>query len=117
MDANEINIRCNKLESFLVASDGQFLGKLCLNTFDTESILNKFGQYGSQFSATSIYNQFSMYGSQYSSLSQFNPYTLTPPTIYLKGNKFGFLSVNKFLFGTLEPQQLRNWMQFNGLYY
>lgn len=116
MSGNIAN-RIKNGESFIVASDGQYLGKLCLNTFDLESILNEFGPYGSQYSATSIYNQFSMYGSQFSSLSPFNSYTSTPPTIYLRGAKYGFLSVNNYLFGALNPQQIKNWMQYNGLYY
>lgn len=117
MDINELNRRCQNRESFLLASDGQFLGKLCLNNFDAESILNEFGPYGSKFSNTSIYNQFSMYGSQFSSLSPFNLYTSTPPTIYLRGNRVGYLSVNKFIMNTVDPQQLRNWMMYNGLNY
>lgn len=100
-----------------MANDGQYLGKLCLNNFDLDSVLNEFGPYGSPYSNTSIYNQFSMYGSQFSSLSPFNEYTSTPPTIYLRGKRYGVLSVNKYIMGALDPMQLKNWMQYNGLYY
>ena len=117
MDISELNRRCQNQESFLVANDGQYLGKLCLNNFDLDSILNEFGPYGSPYSNTSIYNQFSMYGSQFSSLSPFNEYTSTPPIIYLKGMRYGFLSMNKYIMGALEPAQLKNWMQYNGLFY
>ena len=81
MDIAEINRRCQSGESFLMASDGQYLGKLCLNKFDVESIVNEYGAYGSRYSGTSIYNQYSMYGSQYSSLSPFN---LWPELSYCK---------------------------------
>lgn len=117
MDIAEINRRCQSGESFLMASDGQYLGKLCLNKFDVESIVNEYGAYGSRYSGTSIYNQYSMYGSQYSSLSPFNLYTSTPPTIYLRGVKYGFLTINKYLIRAVDPQKIQSWMQKNGLYY
>ena len=117
MDIAELNRKCQNRESFLLASDGQYLGKLCLNKFDAESIVNEYGVYGSRFSSTSIYNQYSMYGSQFSSLSPFNIYTSTPPTVYLRGVKCGFLSTNKYLLGAIDPEQIHSWMHYNGLYY
>lgn len=105
-------------ESFLEASDGQFLGKLCLNEFDLESVSNRVGQYGSQFSATSINNSFSVYGSPYSALSPNNPYTMTPPKIYLRGQLWGLLTVNGFIYGSkISPLELNRWMHSNGLFY
>jgi hypothetical protein len=108
--------KMNRGESFIVANDGQFLGKLSLNKFDPESILNPYGLYGSVYSATSIYNQYSTYGSPYSSLSPFNPYTFTPPIIYLRGRKVGFLSVNPYLNGSIDPNNINDWMKYNVLY-
>lgn len=110
--------RANQGQSFLVADDGQFLGKLCLNQYDTDSITNQYGSYGSQYSSTSINNKYSSYGSQYSSLSPFNQYSSTPPTIYLRGQKYGFLTKNKYKGGvTLDPDTLANWMRSNNLNY
>ena len=94
MDINELNRRVKNGESFILANDGQFLGKLCLNIYDPESILNVYGLYGNPYSVTSINNKYSLYGSQYSSLSPFNPYTTTPPAIFFKRNKAGVLSIN-----------------------
>ena len=74
MNVNELNRRVGNRESFILANDGQFLGKLCLNIYDPESILNIYGLYGNPYSATSINNKYSLYGSQYSSLSPYNPY-------------------------------------------
>ena len=112
----DIKSKKNRKESFIVASDGQFLGKLSLNTYDPESILNPYGIYGNIYSATSIWNQYSAYGSPYSSLSPFNSYTSTPPIIYLRGKKVGFLSVNPYLYGSIDPNRIQDWMKFNGLY-
>ncbi len=116
MTPNELTRRCNNAESFIVANDGQYLGKLSLNRFDPESILNNYGLYGSQYSVTSIYNKYSMYGSQYSSLSPFNPFTSTPPHIYLKGVRVGVLSVNRYIMGSVDPEHIQIWMKINNLY-
>lgn len=116
MNSQNINLKIKRHESFIVASDGQFLGKLSLNIYDPESILNPYGLYGSIYSVVSIQNQYSTYGSPYSSLSPFNPYTSTPPTIYLRGVKVGFLSVNQYLYGSVDPNRIQDWMKFNELY-
>ncbi len=62
MDPRILTSKISAGESFIVANDGQYLGKLSLNRFDMESIVNSFGPYGSQFSATSIFNKFGNYG-------------------------------------------------------
>ena len=100
MDINELNRRVKNGESFILASDGQFLGRLCLNIYDPESVSNIYG----------------LYGNPYSSLSHFNPYTTTPPSIYLRGMKVGVLSINNFLMGSVDPRQVQEWMRFNGLF-
>ena len=117
MNEEELYKRINNKESFILASDGQYLGRLCLNICAPESILNRYGLYGNPYSATSINNKYSIYGSQYSSLSPFNPFTQTPPIIYLRGAKFGFLSVNKYLLNSVHPLQIQDWMRTNRLFY
>jgi hypothetical protein len=109
MDTQEIIERVNNQESFLLSQDNQYLGKLTLNKYDTESIFNEYGVYGSKYSATSIFNTYSNYGSPYSSLSPFNKYTNTPPIIYLFGQKFAYLSENKYLGGVVvDPNDLKS---------
>lgn len=113
-----IKERIERNESFIVANDGQFLGKLSLNQYDSESIMNKYGSFGSKYSSTSIYNQYSTYGSKYSSLSPFNVYTSTPPIIYLRGQKFGLLTKNKYAgIKRIDPDELGDWMMYNNLRY
>jgi hypothetical protein len=65
----------------IFAQDGQYLGKLSSNPFDSQSISNPFGQYGSPFSPTSVNNPFGIYGSPYSPLSPNNPFATKPPVI------------------------------------
>lgn len=116
MNPAELAMRIAKKESFLMANNGQFLGKLSLNIYDRESILNKYGKYGNPYSPTSIMNQYSTYGSPYSSLSPFNQYSTTPPIIYLHGVRSGYLSTNRYLLGVVNPNEIEDWMKFNGLY-
>lgn len=110
--------KINSGESFLVASDGQYLGKLSLNRYDSGSISNAYGNYGSRYSATSIFNPYSIYGSPYSSLSPNNHYTSTPPLIFLRGQRVGFLTKNRFLGTTnVDPNNLFNWINTQSLHY
>jgi len=108
--------RVQQGQSFLVADDGQFLGKLTLNQYDSESVSNTYGSYGSPYSSTSIKNPYSQYGSPYSSLSPYNQYSSTPPTIYIKGRKYGYLTKNKYNSGTIvDPDSINDLMRKNNL--
>lgn len=110
--------RIENKQSFLIGDDGQFLGVLNLNRYDSDSISNEYGNYGSQYSSTSIKNQYSQYGSPYSSLSAFNQYSSTPPIIYLKGRKYGFLTKNPYKIGKIiDPDSLYEWMKRHNLNY
>lgn len=118
MNIQDIQNKIQNGESFIIANDGQFLGKLTLNAYDAESVSNPYGIYGSQYSATSIFNQYGVYGSPYSSLSPYNPFTSTPPVIYLRGQYIGFLTRNRFLgLISIAPEQLSIWLSENNLTY
>jgi hypothetical protein len=87
---------CTSLEgSSIVATDGQFLGKITSNKFDSQSIGNEFGVYGSKFSSTSIFNEFGTYGSAFSAKSAFNDLATSPPSIFVSGQSIGFLTTNQ----------------------
>ena len=60
---------------------GQYLGNLSANKFDENSVSNKFGRYGSEYSPDSVNNKFSVHGSLYSNQSVRNQYATQPPTI------------------------------------
>ncbi|AGA78886.1 hypothetical protein [Echinicola vietnamensis] len=101
----------NRQDSYLEADDGTFLGKLTSNEYDSESVLNKYGNFGSQYSTTSIFNEYGTYGGTYSSQSPFNEYSTTPPKIYINGEFWGYLTVNEYLSGNkLNPKELKNWI-------
>lgn len=96
MTQGEYEMRVRRQESFLLAQDGQFLGMLSSNKYQSDSVMNEYGSYGSKYSSTSIFNQYGQYGNRYATYSPFNPYTSTPPQIILRGRWVGLLSSNVF---------------------
>jgi hypothetical protein len=91
----------------LVAQDGQYLGRIS-NRYDSESVLNEYGEYGSKYSATSIWNEYGMYGGKYSSSSPFNQFTSSPPVVVRDGKPIAYLTVNSTLSGALTPYVLKS---------
>lgn len=88
-------------------NDKTYLGKLTTNKFDSDSIFNEFGTYGSNFSIYSIWNEFGTYGSKFSIYSPFNQFSTTPPLmIDGNGNVLGRLSINSFVIGAISPYEI-----------
>lgn len=116
MDKTDLDIRIAGKESFLLANDGLYLGRLSLSTSVPDSISNNKSIYGNDYSAISFKNPYSIYGSPGSSLSPYNPNTLTPPVIYLRGEKAGFLSKNVNFADRVDPDGLNEWMIRQRLY-
>lgn len=90
----------------LIAQDGQYLGVVTCNPYDTDGIFNKYGMYGSKYSTTSIWNKYGLYGSKYALYSPFNKYSLTPPGIIGRQGLLAYLSVNKYLYPVVNPWDL-----------
>lgn len=97
----------------IVADDGQFLGEITTNCFDSEAICNEFGMYGSEFSAVSILNEFGTYGGEFSALSPFNRFTTTPPLVVDGETAVAFLTVNTSLSPRIDPYLLLGWLKVN----
>lgn len=73
-----------------------YLGKLNANKYDSESIWNEYGTYGSEYNSESIWNEYGTYGGEYSSYSPFNSYASYPPVIVDEEGKFyGYFTINK----------------------
>lgn len=96
--------------SIIIADDGQSLGKIT-NKYDSESIANKYGNYGSKYSSTSILNEYGLYGGKYSSHSPFNKYTTTPPKIFREEKFICYLTVNTALSPRIDPDVLLGYLQ------
>ena len=94
---------CYQLEGAkIVSDDGEYLGTL-ESRYSSENIFNQYGSFGSKYSSTSIWNRYGTYGSKYSSQSPFNSYS-TSPTRIIHGNTIiGYLTVNKFMTGAVNP--------------
>jgi hypothetical protein len=92
----------------LIAQDDEntYLGKITAST-DSDSIFNKYGTFGSEYSSTSIWNKFSQFGSEFSSHSPFNKFTSTPPMMVKGGKIIGYLSANKTMNSSITPNLLR----------
>ena len=58
MTRGEYEIRVMRQESFLIAQDGQFLGILSSNKYQSDSVMIQYGSYGSKYSSTSIFNRY-----------------------------------------------------------
>ena len=92
----------------IIAQDDKntYLGKLA-NAYDSDSIFNEYGTYGSEYSSKSIWNEYSTFGSEYSSYSPFNSYTSTPPMIIKNGKVIGYLTTNKAIKASVSPNILK----------
>ena len=72
-----------------------YLGCLNCSKYDTNSIWNSYGDYGSKYSSKSIWNNYGDYGSTYSNYSPFNVYASYPPVIVDRtGNSYGYFTCN-----------------------
>jgi hypothetical protein len=99
------------LDSVLVAHDGTFLGKVTRNRFESDSLLNQFGQHGNRFGQYSIFNKYSQYGSEYSALSPFNRFSNTPPSFVKDGVRLSYLTTNQFVTPRIDPEQFQTWLE------
>lgn len=75
----------------------QYLGCLNCNNYDSDSIWNEYGNYGSSYNSNSIWNEYGTYGSEYNSYSPWNEYSSLPPVVVDKeGNFYGYFTVNAY---------------------
>jgi len=100
----------------LYSNDGKtYLGKLTTNKFDTDSVFNEYGTYGSEYSEYSIWNEYGLYGSDFSMYSAFNDLATKPPIIVLNGKTIAHLTTNDIAFpDAISPYELYNWLTDNG---
>jgi hypothetical protein len=91
------NILAQELLLFGGENHKQFLGCLNCGSYDSNSIWNEYGTYGSSYSQNSIWNEYGTYGSEYSSYSPWNEYANNPPVVVdHEGNFYGYLTINAY---------------------
>lgn len=83
-----------------------YLGKITSNIYDSDSIFNTYGTYGSKFSDKSIYNEFGTFGSKFSIYSPFNKFAANPPIVYLGNEVLGYLTINETIADAITPINL-----------
>lgn len=90
----------------ILASNGEFLGRVITSEYDADSILNEYGLYGGKYSTTSIFNDYGLYGGKYSSTSAFNDLASEPPKLFYDGAFVAFLTTNKTKSPRVDPTVL-----------
>ena len=102
MPTSEENYR-NKVPSGTVLmiyggkEHNEYLVKINASKYDSESIWNQYGKYGSRYNSKSIWNQYGTYGSKYNNNSPFNDYASNPPILVDRnGNFYGYFTSNKY---------------------
>jgi hypothetical protein len=74
-----------------------YLGCLNCNSYDSNSIWNEYGDYGSPYDNRSIWNEYGTYGSEYNSDSPWNEYASNPPVVLdNNGTFYGYFTANKY---------------------
>ena len=86
----------------IISNDGTYLGKI-VNKYESNSIFNKYGEYGNKFNSDSIWNNYGTNGNEYNPNSWRNSYSSTPPAIMKNSSIIGYLSRNSHLRGALNP--------------
>lgn len=87
-----------------------YLGCLSCNQYDTQSVFNSHGTFGSAYSTESIFNRYGDYGSPYSSYSACSAYASDPPVIVdEQGRYYGRLTVGARSDGP-PTAELRAWL-------
>lgn len=85
------------IAAFCTAASAQkYIGNLSSNPYDPNSTTNQYGA-GIQYDSNSINNPYGQYGSKYSNQSATNPYATDAPKLYdSQGNYRGRLSGNPY---------------------
>lgn len=74
-----------------------YLGCMNCSKYDSNSIWNSYGKYGSKYESNSIWNKYGSYGNEYNSDSPWNSYSSDAPVVVDKdGNFYGYFTINKY---------------------
>lgn len=90
---------CQAKQLHLYVDDGDhvYLGCFSCSPYDSNSIWNEYGTYGSEYSSKSIWNEYGNYGSEYSSHSPWNKFSSNAPVIVDKeGGFYGYFTCNEY---------------------
>jgi hypothetical protein len=77
----------------------EFLGCFNCSKFDSDSICNEYGTYGSRYNTNSIWNPYGTFGSMYNSSSPWNKYSSSkdvPVIVDRDGEFYGYFTINSY---------------------
>jgi len=83
-----------------------FVGCLNCNRYASESVCNKYGDYGSRYSTQSIWNRYGKFGSRYNTNSPWNRYGKGLKIVDTNGNYYGLFSISQHGKSTVPLVQL-----------
>lgn len=86
----------SKLYLFGGKESDVLLGCLNCDKYDSESIWNEFGKYGSKYNSQSIWNKYGTYGGSGGRFSPFNRFSTPPKIIDAKGYFIGYFTTDKY---------------------
>jgi hypothetical protein len=93
--------------SWLEGYRGQFLGEISSNSYNSQSICNSYGTFGSDYSAKSIWSEYGQYGSEYSNMSAYSQYAKYPPHIMVGNQVVAFVTRNSSFENRVDPAILK----------
>lgn len=74
-----------------------YLGCLNCNKYESSSVWNIYGDFGSKYMTKSIWNSYGNYSGKYSNNSPFNKYASKPPVLVdSDGNFYGYFTVDEY---------------------
>jgi|UPI00035EAB85 hypothetical protein len=90
-------------KAYLIAGDGQFLGLLSSDKYNSHSISNPYGDYGSTYGLYSIRNPYGLYGGEYGVYSPYNRYCMQPPIIFYQERSVILVTRNRYVISNELP--------------
>lgn len=88
-----------------------FLGCLC-SEGESDSVLNKYGPFGSPYRSESIWNHYGDYGSKYRDTSVCYRHASDPPVVVTDGGTFiGYLTIDKYKSGAITDANVVEWLE------
>lgn len=88
------NVAVAETSYLLFDDDDELHGCINCNSFNSQSICNEFGRFGSEFSSASIWNDFGTVGSEYSAASPWNDFGKGLKVVDGAGRYYGRLTMN-----------------------
>lgn len=89
-----------------------FLGCLSCSEYDSDSVHNRYGTFGSAYSSESIWNRYGQYGGSYGTYSPCNRYASDPPVVVDRdGGFYGYLTLSSAKSGRITDRAVLDWLE------